>query len=272
MFLHLQLLFNPGADMATPHDSYFFHGFAGNQIVGDPAFYDLSGNQADALPGTNLSNANLWTNAGYASTVDPAGGATDSVLRFPNLNFDYNGGEKLIVWWLGKVTAEGAAAEMMGDGTSTSGAGVALRVNTNATHQLVLSDGTTTTFSGSSTTAVLSGSLKALAFAIDGSARKYCLWSEETDGLIQPFTNAAALEYATLSSGEDRDTRNPNTFNIGCARPESAASTAGIAVQTRGLVILRLSPTKTMPSVTKLTQIFQALRRNPSHLIRLGAF
>lgn len=274
MLFHIfpALLFNPGAasDMATPHSSYFFHGFAGDQILGDPAFYDISGNIKDAVPGEHLANADLWATAGYASTLNPATNTEDSVLRLPNLNYDYNIGQKLIVFWLGHVDAEGAAAEMMGDGTSTSGAGVALRINTNGTHQLVLSDGTNQTFSGSSSVAVADGTLKALAFALDGSARKYCLWSEDSDRMVLPFNQVA--DYATLDSGNPRDTSNPNTWNIGCARPKSAVSAAGIVTLTRALVILRLDASATMPSVARLTQVFTALRRAPSHLIRSDAF
>lgn len=270
MFLHLPLLFSPGVAMSTPHDSYFFHGFAGNQIVGDPAFYDVSGNGAHALPGVNLSNANLWTNAGYASTIDPAGGATDSVLRLPNLNFDYNGGERLVVFWLGKCTAEVANAEMMGDGTSTAGAGVSVRASTDQTWQLILSDGTTQSFSGTSAVTAFDGSLKAIAFVIDGSTKKYCLWTQDSESRMVPFSSTT--EYQVLASGVERDTRNPNTWNIGCARPKSAVSTSGIATQTRALVIMRFSPVKAMPTIARMTQIFNALRASPSQLVRAEAF
>jgi hypothetical protein len=251
---------------AQSHRRYVFHGFAGgNQILGDPALFDISGNINHAYPGSDLSNANLWANAGYASTVDPAGGTTDSVLRMGRLNYDYNGGEKLIVWWLGKVTAEGSAVEMMGDGIATVSAGVSLRINTNGTHQLLMSDGTTNLFSGSSTVAVANGALHSIAFAIDGATRGYCLWSDEV-----AFSNNA--DYQLLSSGTPADTRNANSWNIGSARPKSAASTTGIATQTRALAMLRLAPSDAMPSVAALTNIFRALRAAPNRVIRDGAF
>lgn len=99
---------------------YFAHLFAGNQIVGDPKLYDISGAGNDGTFGANLSNANAWTNAGYATTINPTGGATDSVIRMPSFNFDYNGGEKFIMWWLGKCTPEGASASLLGDGFSAT--------------------------------------------------------------------------------------------------------------------------------------------------------
>lgn len=249
----------------TAHSAYFHHSFAGAQILGDGALYDISGNIADALPGEHLANSDLWATAGYAATLDPDTDTEDSVLRLPNLNYDYNGGEKLFVWWLGKVTAEVAAAEMMGDGTSTSGPGIAVRINTNSTHQLVLSDGTTTTFSGSASVAVADGELRSLAFAIDGATKSYCLWTDDV-----PFSNVAT--YQSLASGVERDTRSAATWNVGCARPKSAVSAAGIVTLTRALVMCRLAAGDTMPPVATLTQIFKALRRAPGHLIRSDAF
>lgn len=250
----------------TAHSAYFHHSFAGNQTSADSALYDISGNIADGLPGADL--AAMWDvvdDTLFAVTADPDTGVTDSVIRLPNLNPDYNGGEKIIGWWLGHVTAEVAAAEMMGDGTATSGPGIAVRINTNGTHQLVLSDGTTTTFSGSASVAVADGELRSLAFAINGEDKTYCLWTDDV-----PFSNVAT--YQSLASGVERDTRNANTWNIGCARPKSAASTAGIVTQTRALVMCRLGADDEMPSVARLTQIFKALRRAPGHLIRSDAF
>ncbi|MBN9133436.1 MAG: hypothetical protein J0H48_08745, partial [Nitrosospira multiformis] len=65
------------------HPYYHFHGFTGNQVANDDKFYDLTGIN-HASRGVNLSIAQLWApNSGYASTIDPATGATDSVLRIP---------------------------------------------------------------------------------------------------------------------------------------------------------------------------------------------
>ena len=55
--------------------------------------------------GQKTSEAQMFANAGYMSTIDPAGGVTDSVIRIPNINFDYANGEKLIVYWLRKSNA-----------------------------------------------------------------------------------------------------------------------------------------------------------------------
>src|SRR5687768_15394823 len=85
------------------HPYYHFHGFAGNQVMGDGKFLDLSGIN-HGVRGANLSDSQMFAVAGFVSTVDPTSVAPDSVIRVPSVNFDYSGGEKLIVWWFGKAT------------------------------------------------------------------------------------------------------------------------------------------------------------------------
>ena len=82
--------------------NYFFHGYAGDQLSTDTKFYDKSGAGNDGSLGANLSVGNAWANPGFISTINPVGGSTDSVIRLPNLNFDYNAGEKQAMYWLGK--------------------------------------------------------------------------------------------------------------------------------------------------------------------------
>src|SRR5687768_9412440 len=102
--------------VSTVHPYYHFHGYAGNQAAGDGKFFDLAGiNHGAPTVGGNLSDAQMFANAGYVSTVDPAVGAADSTIHIPGVNFDYAVGEKLIVWWLGAGTPEAAAAVVMGD-------------------------------------------------------------------------------------------------------------------------------------------------------------
>lgn len=246
------------------HPYYHFHGFTGNQVADDGKFYDLTGIN-HAARGANLSVSQLWTtNAGYASTIDPAGGATDSVLRIPNLNFDYAGGEKLIIWWLGKVTVEGATARMMGDGYGTTAGqwGVRIHLSTAGMLQIVLSDAAEVYSSTSGTS--ISGRLASFAAAIDGQGRQSGLWVDEA------YQHGEG-SYAALA-GAAVDTRNSNTFNIGTSFAASASSTSGIATATRALAILRLPSNYTMPSVGTLTSVFQQLRSNPGKLILASAF
>ena len=201
------------------------------------------------------------------STIDPAGGATDSVLRFPNMNLDYNAGEKLVGLWIGKITPEGAAVEFMGDGGfSTTYPGWGIRVSTLGKAQLKLADATTTYFGGTSTSTVFDGNLHSLGFTINGQDRNACLYVDE----VLDATYAGGP--LALNSGNPIDTRNANTVNLGTTLPNSAASTVGIATQTRCLVLLRLPANVAMPSTGVMTTLFKQIRSNPGKLITRGAF
>jgi len=252
----------------SPHPRYHFLGYGGENVTGDSKFFDRSGMGNHAVRGANLSEANMLANAGYVSTVDPAGGATDSVLRIPNLNFDYAGGEKLILYWLGKATPEGALTSFMGDGFSATYAGIRVRMNTSGTFQLALYDAANAggVFGGTSAGVPFDGNLHSLAFVLDGAAKKYGMWVDET------YDSGLGASYATYSSGTSVDTKNVNPWNIGCAAPVAAVSTTGVATQTRGLHILRLSASDTIPSVAVLTSAFSQLRADPRKAILGGAF
>jgi len=246
----------------SPHPRYHFHGWAGDQITGDSKFFDRSGMGNHAVRGANLSEAQMLANAGYVSTVDPAGGATDSVLRIPNLNFDYAGGEKFILYWLGKLTPEGGAtAEWLGDGYNTSNRGINLRSTAAGMLMFVLC-GNTLAYTNDSTVAPFDGTLHSFAITIDGVAKTYSMWVDEV------------INRNTFSLGATAyDTRNSVTFNIGSviAAPGNSTEAYGADTQTRALHILRLSATDTMPSVSVLTDVFEQLRVNPSKPILGGA-
>lgn len=248
----------------TQSPYYFFHGIASQQILGDPKFYDISGALNDGVFGANLSNANAWANSGYVSTVAPTGGSTDSVIRMPNLDYDYNGGQGLIIWWLGLGTAGASDVEWMGDGNSSTYHGLAIRCKaTSGLMQPFMRDGAGSYFFGTTTDAVMNGSLNSYALAIDGTNKKMSQWVNES---------VEGTGFTTFNNGNPADPTNSNTFNIGSAVPAVGTSTDGMAVQTRALVILRLPPTVAMPSATILTNLFKQLRRSPSKLITNGAF
>lgn len=250
----------------APHPRYHFHGYAGDQITGDSKFFDRSALGNHGVRGANLSEAQMFANAGYMSTIDPVGGATDSVIRMPNLNYDFLGGEKLIAYWLGKVTPEGTDQPVFGDGGSATYPGFRAICKTTGKLQIALYDSDSdTAFSGTTVNSVFDGNLHSFAFIFDGQTKKYGFWTDET------YDTGLSGVYATLTSGTI-DCRNANTLNIGQASPAAAASTFGIVTQTRALAILRLSATDTTPSVATLTNVFAQLRANPSKPILASAF
>ena len=255
------------AKALLPHPRYHFHGFAPDIILGDSKFFDRSGPENHGVRGANLSEANMLANAGYVSTIDPVGGAADSVLRLPNLNFDYNGGEKLILWWLGKITPEGSSVEFIGDGGfSTSYPGVSVRATSTGKAQLKFSDATSTYFSGTTTSTAFDGNLHSLGVVVDGAAKKGGVWVDDVLDALNPSGPI------TLNGGNPMDTRNANTFNVGTNLPAISGSTVGVATQTRALHLLRLSAADPMPHHTAVSSVFRQLRANPGRAILGWAF
>jgi len=249
-----------------PHPRYHFHGYAGDQLLGDGKVFDKSGLSHHAARGANLSDAQLFANAGYVSTVAPAGGATDSVLRMANLNFDYVGGEKLIGWWLGKMTAPASSMSWMGDGYTTTYPGLRFIISATGKVQVVAYQSGGSSFSSASASTLADGTLHSYGFVIDGAAKKACMWIDEV-------VDANFGGYATVWGGGSYDTRNSNTYNIGHSAPNAAAeSTNGIVTQTRAFHLLRLSASDAVPTSSTVTNLFGSLRANPSKPILGSAF
>ena len=218
--------------------------------------------------GANLSRAQAWANrgSGYVSTVDPASGVTDSVIRIPGPNYDYAGGESLFVMWAGQVTPEGSDMSLMGTSASTSANGVRIRANSSGRLSFVLYDTTpTSAFSTTSTDNALGKPFVAserhsFAIFIDGRNRLQYMW---IDGLIN--VNALAL-----SSGTSVDTLSSGTWNIGAAS-QSPGGTEGIASKTLAFAGFKFLATDDLPAVADLTAVAQAFDRDPSALVAQGA-
>ena len=241
---------------------YHFHGFAGDQTAGDNKFFDKAGSN-HGVRGVDLSDTTMFANAGFVTTANPSGGLNDTAIRIPTLNLDYLGGEKLIVWWLGKATPEASDFPLLGDGVSTAGShGIQVRVKTTGKMDIV-AIGATANYSGATTNTVFDGTLHSAAFALDGSDHTHCLWvdDEVSYGGGVGFTALGAAAVDTLTS---------NTFNIG-QTAAAPGSTEGGVIQTRALVIIRLPSSYAMPGATALTSMFQQLRTNPGKLVLIGA-
>lgn len=253
-------------DRNSAHPYYHFFGYAGDQGAGDGKFFDKAGAGNHAVRGANLSDTQLFSNARFVTTIDPTGGAADSVLRIPALNYDYDGGEKLFIYWLGKATAEGSNVEFMGDGNSATYPGLAFRCTaTTGTVQPFIRSTTAANFGAATTTAVLNGSLNSYCVVFDGTNKTYCQWVNET---LEP---AFASGFIQFNSGNPADSRTTNTFNIGQATPAVAASTAGLGTQTLCLDIIRLPASYTLPTASEITNILRQKRANPGKPILGGA-
>jgi len=245
----------------SPHPRYHFLGYGGENVTGDSKFFDRSGMGNHAVRGANLSEANMLANAGYVSTIESTGGTTDTALRIPNLNFDYAGGEKLIVYWLGKITPEANTFEWMGDGYGSSNHGVNVRA-TPAGKVNVNLFGATAAYSSNSTATAFDGNLHSVAFTIDGATNQYTIWVDEV-----------LDKNAGYGGGSVYDTKNSATFNVGSVvgAPGSATADYGGIVQTRALHILRLAANEPIPSIANLQKMFIQLRVDPSKPVLGGA-
>lgn len=255
--------------LQAAHPYYFFHGFAVNQAAGDSQFFDLAATN-HGTRGANLSDSEMFANAGFVTTKAPAN-PYDTCIRLPNLNYDYSAGEKLFIWWLGKVTPEANERVFIGDGfgTGTSGngqRGVQVRVNQTGKTTFALW-GAAGKAGALSNSIPFDGTIHSLGVFLDGAAKSYGYW---IDGELDS-SFAGAL---TVLDAVAYDTKNGNTFNLGASQPAPGTATApqsGIATQTKALVIIRLPASYSSPSVAALTSVCKALRVNPGKLLLASA-
>lgn len=250
-------------DLNAAHPYYHFHGFAGNQTAGDSKFFDLSGIN-HGIRGANLSDATMFATAGYVSTPDPAEGTPDSAIRIPAINFDYEAGEKLIVWMLGKWTPEASAQALIGDGYSTTAGqrGWAIRVSTAGKVQAAVY-GASSVFGATSTSTAFDGALHSFGLVLDGQNGQYCTW---VDGAIDAQFGSGWAAFPGTG-----DTKTTNTVNLGTSAP-APGGTLGIASAIRACVIMRLPASYTTPDPSSFTAAFTQLRANPGKLILASAF
>lgn len=258
-----------GAGNVSPlniaHPRYWFHGFAPTQSTDDAVFRDLvAGN--NGVFGANLSKVNAWANKakGYISNVDPISGATDSVIRIPGPNFDYNGGQSLLIWWAGQCTPEGSDTHLMGSSASSAAGGMAVRLHSTGRLSFVLYGGGNSRFSSTTTDNVagkpfVAGEYHTFGILVNGRDKTQSMW---VDGQI----NASEL---VLSSGDPVDTLSSATWNIGTAAP--AGGTIGVAANTLAFAGLKFLASDTLPTIGQITAAFQALGRDPRGLLLVGA-
>jgi hypothetical protein len=248
------------------HPYYFFHGYAGNQFPGDSMFFDFAaGNHG--IRGANLSDSEMFATAGMVTTKAPSN-PYDTCIRLPNLNYDYSIGEKLFIWWLGKITPEANERVFIGDGfgTGTSGSGQrGIQVRCNQSGKFTVAVYGATARVGTLSNAIpFDGSVHDAAIILDGANRTYGYW---IDGKMESAFAGAMLPFY---QSENFDTKNSNTFNLGSSVPAPGTATApqsGIATQTRALVIIRLPASYSSPTVSTITNVCKALRSNPGKLL-----
>lgn len=246
------------------HPRHYCHLFAGDQVADDGIVYDQSGSLSHATRGANLAIANLWANSGYFSTDNPVSGTPDAGLIMPPLNFDYNGGEELLLVWMGKLTAEVAAATFLADSPNSAGFnGFRLRVQSTGKFALWLQEnGSTNAWAAGDSSATLAdGTLHQYAVLVSGKRKQYWTWE---DGV-------AVVTAGAVKAGAAIDTRTSSNVYIGKDASASGVEAIGMATKTRALTMLRFAATDPQVDAAKAFEVVKALRASPGQLVKQGA-
>lgn len=266
----VQALVSGGGIVGGPHPRYFTHLFAGNQLSTDPVVYDISGAQGHATPEADLSVSALWTtNAGYASTLDPTTTAGQQLrkLRLPALNWDNAGGESLLIWWLGKATAEGATTNLLGDNPGSAGNnGIRIRVAADQKLAATINEGATFDSFSSSTLTPFDGNVHSIGFWINGRTRLGYSYVDET---VQ--VNGTPIDPLNTLPTAAQVTAGADLLRLGGDTQTTGATGTGLATATRALAIMRFEATDTLPTPEQVRAAMQALRAAPHMPIRRGA-
>lgn len=241
------------ADQVT--DGYFCHLWAGSSGNGDAVIPDISGADRHGAFNTNMTKALCWANPGFAST--DTGGAYRSFL-LPNLNFDYAGGESLIVVWKGRGTPRATAKAILGDSAGSSEPGFAIRCNADGTLQPYLSDGTGRFLNTTGVVAVEPTVTHTFAFAVNGVTRRHEM---HVDGVPTPSTGYGGHLNGTQDAW---DTRSAKVVKLG-TQDDFADPSNIVPLQTQALVILR--GRKGLGWGDNYRQLMQAIARQPDRLV-----
>lgn len=238
---------------------YHLHCFAHTQGNTDAKFYDYSGHRNDGTPGADLSVATMWGTAGFASTTNPS--SSNTAIRFPSLNFDYLGGESLLVFWKGQVTPEGSDATVLGN-TENAAQNSGLKIMSTSAGKVKVTayqnSGSLSRFGGTTTAACFVASeTHSFALAIDGTTGKHKFW---VDGEVDA---AYASGFLTLGTGGIIDTQEAVTFNLGTGATGSGS--AGIATATQALIVLKGRAGLGCPG--DIDTLVADIHRNPSRLV-----
>lgn len=213
-----------------PSDGYWTHIHAAHANRGSQIAPDISGSQNHGTCGANLSAAQLAATQDYYSTVLPATGVTDSVLRFPPLYHQWLQGENLFLFWSGIVTPGGATEAIIGNTADTSIAGFRVRCYSTGRMDVVVHDGAGGTQFASQTTNDAAGKP-----FVAGELHSISVFFNALTGKVQQYVDGLLNKENILVP---KDEVGGYTFNIGSVRP-APGLVEGLATQTRALVILR---------------------------------
>ena len=248
-------------------DGYHYAGWARDQIATATKLFDQSGNENDAVLQASVAAATAWATAGLFTLPNPTG-LTD-LAEIPTLDFDYAGGETLLLFWRGFATPEGSDMPLLGDtgdGSATTRQGLNLICTSAGKMKFWLRDSAgALSASGTSTATCFEASVEhTLAVCLDGLTRKYAFY---VDGVREA---AFVPNFLTFASGATPDTRSGRTLKLGGSGRVSGGVQDGIASQTRALHVLRRAIGLGAP--TGIDDIVANLHRDPTRLVSAEAW
>jgi len=248
-------------------DGYHYAGWARDQIATTTKLFDQSGNGNDAALQAGVSAATAWATAGLFTMPNPTG--TTNLAEIPTLDFDYAGGETLLLFWRGFATPEGSDMPLLGDtgdGSATTRQGLNLICTSAGKMKFWLRDSAgALSASGTSTATCFEAAVEhTLAVCLDGLTRKYAFW---VDGVRD---TAFASAFLTFASGATPDTISGRTLKLGGSGRVSGGVQDGIASQTRALHVLRRAIGSGAP--TGIDDVVANLHRDPTRLVSAKAW
>lgn len=248
-------------------DGYHYAGWARDQIATATKLFDQSGNGNDAALQAGVSAATAWATAGLFTMPNPTG--TTDLAEIPTLDFDYAGGETLLLFWRGFATPEGSDMPLLGDtgdGSATTRQGLNLICTSAGKMKFWLRDSAgALSASGTSTSTCFEAAVEhTLAVCLDGLTRKYAFY---VDGVRE---SAFVPNFLTFASGATPDTISGRTLKLGGSGRVSGGVQDGIASQTRALHVLRRAIGLGAP--TGIDDIVANLHRDPTRLVSAEAW
>lgn len=241
---------------------------AANLVSDDPQVLDGSGAGRHAVRGIALPVADLHAEPGYFSTLKGTGSAQatlDTALHMPSINFDYDGGEALLVVVTFKAPVPAADESMLGNAGSSSANGFRLRLRSGVgagycDFGMYSTTGAVASLSGIGLTVLVDDTPHQYAVLMNGQTKNRSMWE---DGVL------TRPNFGALASC---DTRESAGLHLGATQinPSSAANTA--AINFRRVTIFRWGPTDTVPELAAITTVVQRLRNNITRLPLQGDF
>lgn len=244
----------------TVHPNLWAQFSATNAIADTPLPHDLSGNNRTPSRGAQLSIAQMNAAPGYISTLLAGVNGDDPALHFPSINFDYDGGEILLVGILFKMPAPAVDGQFLANSSSASLNGFRMRARSSGYVDIGMfsTTGAVASFSGSSDNVLLDNTLHHVGLMINGRTKTRSFWED----CVLTRDGVGAL--ATC------DTRESVALNIGsiASPPTAISNTSANAI--RGMFIMRWGPQDAAPTNANVTAAMLRHRANPGRVVAAG--